>query len=98
MIFTLFLQRYRVFIINYSCETVPLGPKTLLIQDIFENTKQKGHEKGWIHVKYWNWLSLIFKTIFLQLNIVEIYGPLTIILKIYWDSESFLGQNWENIG
>ena len=46
MIFTLFLQRYRVFIINYSCETVPLGPKTLLIQDIFENTKQKDHEKG----------------------------------------------------
>ncbi len=29
----------------HFCETVPLGPKTLLIQDIFETTKQKGHEK-----------------------------------------------------
>jgi hypothetical protein len=44
MIFTLFLQRYKQI---YSCETVSLRPKkTLLIWDICEIFKQKGHEKG----------------------------------------------------
>jgi len=46
MIFTLFLQRYRVLYQIYSCETVPLRPKTLLTWDICEIIKQKGHEKG----------------------------------------------------